>query len=378
MSFSSKRVASGTVTIFLLLLLAPIGGMICHVGEDRSALAFEQTSPAPAAPRSLRALKEWPNTFRRYFNAHFSFRAPLMQAHAAIKVRGFGVSSSDNVVLGKQGWLYYAGAGTMDEYRNVVPFTEGELAAWARALVSRRDWLRERGIPYVFYVAPNGQTIYPEYLPDDIRKVGLSSRLDQLIGYLQKHSDLRVLDVRPALVSKKSWARLYFKTDTHWNGLGAFVAYEQLAAQLGILFPQWRRDALADFERKETNNWCGDLCLMLASRAFEETRIDFVPRVALVRGDASAAGIEQSRIVLESDSGELPSALVLRDSFFAAQSAFFARHFRRTVLLSTHDLDAETVEQERPVVVVQELVERALMEPPLKSALTARVTSVTD
>ena len=42
------------------------------------------------------------------------------------------------------------------------------------------------------------------------------------------HSDVKVLDLRPALIQGKAREQVYFKTDSHWNYLGATIGYDAL------------------------------------------------------------------------------------------------------------------------------------------------------
>src|SRR5262249_45027767 len=147
----------------------------------------------------------------------FAFRVPLMELYAKLKVKVFGVSSSDTVMLGKDGWLIYSGDRLLEDYLCNHPFTEEELARWTHRLVSRRDWLQARGIPYVFVLAPNTGTIYPEYLPNALHRFGTTSRIEQLTAYLEQHSDFRPIDLRAPLLDARNRGRLYYKTDSHWN-----------------------------------------------------------------------------------------------------------------------------------------------------------------
>ena len=84
------------------------------------------------------------------------------------------------------------------------PFAAKDLDAWTRVLEERRDWLAARGIAYLFVVAPNANTIYPEYMPDRIRKASFRSRLDQLIDHLKANGFFNLVDLRPALRKAKS------------------------------------------------------------------------------------------------------------------------------------------------------------------------------
>ncbi|NOR79858.1 MAG: hypothetical protein GQ529_03350, partial [Methyloprofundus sp.] len=92
--------------------------------------------------------------------------------------------------------------------------------------------LAERGIDYLFVIAPNKHTIYGEYLPDHIIKKQELSRYDQLTSYLEKYTQVNFLDLRPALLEAKKHDLLYWERDTHWNRVGAAVAQKALASKL--------------------------------------------------------------------------------------------------------------------------------------------------
>jgi hypothetical protein len=296
-----------------------------------------------------------------------------MALYAQLKVRVFGVSGSAAVTLGKQRWLFFTGDLIVDDYRCSRPLTETELAQWKDHLLSRRDWLRSRGIPYVFVVAPNTGTIYPEYLPDALHRFGSASRLEQLTSYLEQHSDFRPIELRKPLTEAKGMGTLYYKTDSHWNQMGGFVAYEQISARLRGLLPAWKSRTIDDFDLVPTADWAGDLSYMLgAPSLFRETRIDLVPRQPMdVRSDGLPMPVSESEgnwsiqpvVVRESAQGEIPRTVVLRDSYFGAPAQFLSNHFGRMVMLWTGDLDPAVIEREHPDVVIEEIVERGLMHP---------------
>src|SRR5204862_369648 len=77
----------------------------------------------------------------------------------------FGVSPSPKVMLGRDDWLFYTGESSVEIFRGTRPFDETALEEWCRALESQRDFLARRGIAYVFAIAPNKETIYPDLVP---------------------------------------------------------------------------------------------------------------------------------------------------------------------------------------------------------------------
>ena len=134
--------------------------------------AHGESSPRPVPDdRAARLVaREFPRRFERYWNDSFAFRRHLIRWHSLAKLR-LGVSPSPKALLGQDGYLFYAAEQSVDYFRAVKPFTPSELARWRDDLESRRAWLAERGIRYLVVVAPNKETIYPEFMPPEIRPV---------------------------------------------------------------------------------------------------------------------------------------------------------------------------------------------------------------
>ncbi|MDB4945194.1 MAG: hypothetical protein JWP97_4728 [Labilithrix sp.] len=362
------------VALFAAVLVLP--GLVMLVPErtqDANRLRFEATSPPPPTPRSPGALARYPRDYVGYFNGHFGLRRPLMGAYARLKLAGLAVSDSQRVIVGEDGWLYFAGDRIVDDLRGLLPFEERDLAAWARLLARRRDWLAARGIPYVFLIAPNTHTIYPEHLPSWIVRGSTTTRREQLLAYLKEHSDVPVLDLVPPLRAAKEREQVYYRTDTHWNLVGGFVAYQTLSAWLAGVLPGWHRYEESDFVRSETPHWRGGLGYMLgAPELAEETRPEITARqgatiltdgAPLPADETTDAWTVRPIVVRQSADGEIGTAVVFRDSQFSAPAQFLSRHFRRTVLVWQPTFDPAVVLREHPQVVIHEVVERTLTGP---------------
>src|SRR5262249_4866611 len=64
-----------------------------------------------------------------------------------------------------------------------------------------------------------------------------ATRLDLFYTAMKAYPDVKVLDLRPLLLEAKQRERVYFKTDSHWNYLGAEVGYNALVATLKSVVP---------------------------------------------------------------------------------------------------------------------------------------------
>ena len=350
------------IAIFIAALCLPMTGMVLQLdrdapsGENRTLAAWPQFRWDAA---SLRAL---PEQLTRYFEDHFAFRARLVRWQAIVRLYVLGVSPSKAVIKGRDGWLFYADDGAMADYAEAPPFTGAELEQWRRTLQDTSDWLRNQGIAYVFVIAPDKHVIYQEYMPDTIQRTAVS-RTDQLVSYLLEHSTVRVVDLRPPLLAAKARERLYHRTDTHWNDRGAFVGYQSIIDALTEDFPALQHPSRSAFEPRVVRSPGLDLAGMLGlTEVLSEEDLLLVPRhptARILEPLHPNRRLTHGRIVTDAPNRG-PRALVFMDSFGPALVPFLSEDFSRVVYLWQDNIDPQVVQQERPQVVIQEWVGRAL------------------
>ena len=252
----------------------------------------------------------------------------------------------------------------LDNYTGTTRFDEQTLNDWQKLLESRRDWLAARGEKYVFVIAPDKHTIYPEYLPEWVVKSGKPSKLDQLLAHMRAHSTVEVLDLRPALIAAKKSGATYLQTDTHWNDFGAFIAYQQLVQSLQGQLPGMKPLALDAFDRKSLVCRGGDLAVCLGQQdEIQETQaVLFAPRqplTPLTQIHAGSMGGETGTgAVITRNPDAVGKAVLFRDSFAEAWLPFLGHHFRETIYLRQTGWDKPFLEREKPDVVIDEMVER--------------------
>ncbi|MGE3803827.1 MAG: hypothetical protein AB7K24_04030 [Gemmataceae bacterium] len=348
-----KRLADGLVIAsFVLGCGTPLVCTLWCVGSQESLREKRAAAPWPALEPTVHSLKKFPRCFDAYYNDHFGLRAALVRLNACLRVHGLGVSASEQVVLGREGWLFYDGDDAMAARRGLLRWSREELDQIQRDLEARRDWLAARGCQYLFVIAPNKESIYPEYLPAWL-EADRDTCIDQLVGHLAAHSDVRVLDLRPALQAARGHGLLYFRTDSHWNTLGALCAYRHMMQALARS-SEVRAASSADFEAVPYRYMQGDLPALLGLE-FDEESIHLRPR------QPRQARIRRgTRFVSECASGELPATIMLYDSFGHSLIPFLSEHFQRLVYVWQQDLPVELIERERPGLLIQEIVERRL------------------
>lgn len=356
------------VVLFVTTLWIALIGSI----RDRAVLAEENRLPA-ALPEPSAKLEDWlgfPRRFEHYFNDHFGSRDRLLALDHWTKAAIFGVSSAPTVLIGKQGWLYFTGedAKALDRwYRGIGGFTDAEIAALRSELLRRREFLDHLGIPYVVVVVPEKYSVYPEFLPDWVKRVTPTTALDRIADDLAHHPELHFLDLRPALRLSKQNERVYYKTDSHWNFVGATTGYRVLMAEIERVLPglSTMPPMRASFD-PGVDFYSGDLSRMIG--ATERFREDDIAPLGKILADTSHCAKRDS-------AGETPGfefyaygcpnppryrALVYRDSMAIPLIPLLSENFARSTYVSTHTMDPALVERLKPDIVIEEIVERAL------------------
>lgn len=90
------------------------------------------------------------------------------------------------------------------------------------------DFLRKRGIRFIFLPIPNKETIHYEYL--NTRKPDFLERLTRKLQEL----NIEVINTQKAFDDfyQKTGSMLYHRDDSHWNGLGVQVTADLLHKQI--------------------------------------------------------------------------------------------------------------------------------------------------
>lgn len=328
---------------------------------------FRRAAPFPARPLSLATLEVWPRSFDAWFADHFGLRSTLIRWNNALTLFALGDSPTTEIVVGPEQWMFTTRDRAVDVYRGADPFTERELALWAQVLSDRREWCEQRGVRYVFAIAPNKETIYPDRWPARFDKLG-PTRREQLVAFARGRAGVPLLDLTEALERARSdfaaQGDVYFRLGTHWNDRGALYAYRALLEHAATMLPTLQPRALADFALEPTDfqddSWAGRLYL---EDVLQQPNVELRP--LFERGVSeefwSQARVERRvSIDTEHPRTDLPRAVVFHDSMGEKLRPLLAEHFARTSFRWVSDFDTALIEREKPDIVIQLFVERAL------------------
>ncbi len=141
--------------------------------------------------------------------------------------------AGDQVRVGRDGWLF--SVEELQFYDNALVHQKDRLALLANT--SKR--LKNEGVTLVVALVPDKARIYAQQLSGGRYPDWNASRYPFALDTLRLEG-VEVVDLLPALTPSPADASLYYRTDTHWNQLGAQRAAATVAQKiksLGVTMP---------------------------------------------------------------------------------------------------------------------------------------------
>lgn len=296
---------------------------------------------------------------------------------------GISVAPGD-AIIGKENWLFLGDKNekTFTAHRLGSNDADDEAARnIAQATAAWKQWLSARGVKdFRILICPDKSTIYQEYLPVWAAP-SKQSATDRLLSYVDSGI---YIDSRPALMRAKlqSDIPLYYKTDTHWNSLGAWQGFQVLTGRQGLPDLVWEKLSARQVEVSEVRDiGGGDLARFL--RISDSLRDDEpVIKISGLRNwpvstkqfdyltgqqMMSNHGLllktpQRPLLVISSHALNQKRVLWLRDSFGNAMAPFMAATFSETLQLQYDAADpvlfARLVDTYKPDYVFVTVVER--------------------
>jgi len=360
-----------TVIVFFVLALVPLV-LFDHGGPGRLS-AYGQLARAPFPDKFT------PHVFRRmgdWFEDRLGLRNLLVEIGAQLNLGILRVSTNRNVLIGNDGWLFWSDyekkpAVMMLDVQGELRLQSTEIRSINSNLHSIADAFARCGKTALITIAPNKQSIYGENLLPESKV--FPSRLDDLLGKLDLSARSIILDAREPLRRAKGTQRLplYFKTDTHWNELGAFEVYREIVQRLErvgtVYWPELA--SLNHYDVKVEPFAGGDLSVKMlqAPWLFSDDTVHLLPKPVLPV--PQLVYVDQSNSIYQNNRGQ-GRLVLIGDSFSPLLARFLSHHFREVDhrLVAEPRFDASVAARSRADVEILEVVERnlsVLQSPPV-------------
>jgi alginate O-acetyltransferase complex protein AlgJ len=296
----------------------------------------------------------------------FNWRKDLIQMYNFARIK-IGDRVFPNVVVGKNGWFFYTGEEAIDDYQRGRLVRQKDLRQIQQTLDNLNRDLAKQGIILVVVIPPNKESVYPQYMPGEIPILRDKSRLDQFMEYMQSHAETRIIDLEPVMKEASTSQQVYFRTDSHWNQYGAYLAYQKILSVLSEEYPALHVHPLSDYQIALGGKTMRDLANIIGVPGIQEMDWVFSPKFS-IQAQAIDIPVEAGDVrMVSTEDRTLPSAVIFHDSFFVSLSHFFEPHFSKmtSVPFANQNIwKLSWIKQQNPDIVIIELVERYLWHLP--------------
>jgi hypothetical protein len=380
----TRKTNAIVAVLFIMAICAPMADNFFALDPGRPLKDKRVRAPLPALDLTGHAIVTFPDRFGRYFEDHLGFRNTVIRTNSHLRYRlatsRFGerivLPPSDafpQVVVGKDGWLFYTGRDTagrsidgspIEDHLGFLQYDEATLHRMAYALERKRRFLETHDIRYLLVIVPDKQSIYSEYLPDAIRGAAPTNTVDQTIQYVLAHTGVDLVDLRHVLLERKRDGEiLYYKTDAHWNALGAYYGYHAIVEHLARTLPS--------VGSPRSKHLLGDLTVEPGDEAQMIGLEDYLSDqdyALKVDGSSNAKRTnqdsgERADIIMSTNDERLPRAIVFRDSFSTALLPYLSQHFQNVEYRWTRfelSRARNAVLKQAPDIVIEIVVQRYL------------------
>jgi hypothetical protein len=343
----------------------------CSRSEKVSLQEKRTLAPFPRLRSVRKDLTGFASKFEAFFQDRFYQRVELTTGRNLALLKIFHTSASDDVLVGNAGWLFFNNrrTGLRQALRHDRPFSDDALILWKKMFQYRFNALQAKGIRYIVVVAPEKSTIYPDQLPSWVKHELMPDRISQIQQCLAG-TGIPFVNLEQDLLQQRRSGDVYFRTDSHWNDVGASIVARRILELVRIVCPNVPVISAPTFMQSTAS---GDLADLLALHGLLTERVtarltpesvDTFPISGKLPPDKLA------RVCLwdfctrntKNDARNLPRAIMLHDSFGLTLIDFLAPYFSEIQFHTTHEFELQQIVAAKPDIVIEELAERHLYE----------------
>ena len=306
--------------------------------------------------------KGYYSKYEQYVNEQFVFRGWLIKLKNWLDYYIFDTSPTLKAYVAQNGWIYFYDG--LWSYMKSDCNMKVKMYDFAREIQNLEKVLEASGRKFVFVIAPNKATIYPEHV--GIRRATRcnKSRYDLLLDAFKDYPVKSFVRLDNLLIRAKDKEQVYYRTDSHWNIRGAMIMSEAILRHLAR--DTWTRyfPEIKIVNRKQTKDLANLMGLNISENTYFAETISYRSEVRVENLKPLENGYELYRTIAKPHPGErlLPRAVIYRDSFMEVPMQILKGSFDQSYVIWTHDiLTPEALrELKASKIVILELVERKL------------------
>lgn len=345
-----------------LMISLPIIAGVFGFGNEQALSENRVLAEAPEF--SFDTIEEYPSKFEAYYNDNFPMRGYCVTAYNSMCYYLFKQGYNENLVIGDDNWIFYRPGYYENTYKRNDLLTDEELESIANYLLYYRDYCKKQGIEFYFVCPPDKSEVYPEKYPENIKQSGDISLLDQLEQYLMNNTDIKVINVKNALIDGKDTNQLYYSNGTHWNYYGSYIAYKEIMERIAVDFPEIEILSESDLTVVDDEKYCSGFYDRIVWDDFETWQkqklvVKDISYVSSVSDEHKMYGSDYRSMVITKKQNVAPyKMLIYRDSFTEALLPYISSSIEDVTYLWKIAIDAPAIDAQKPDIFIYEALER--------------------
>ena len=264
--------------------------------------------------------------------------------------------------------------GQLADWEGTNLLSDKQIEGLTGRIKSKVDYLAERGSELIYVFVPNPMTVYPETVPDRFVKSSADTTRTEQYTEAARAAGATVIDLTDILTEHRDDEfKIYQKTDSHWTSYGAYLGYYEL---MDYISESWPDAAPLEIEGNFEfyHKWvkCGDMfthlgidnSLVREYATFVKWLIPAVSNPEIYEPDMTQLNFERINktvtIKNKISEGELPTAMVIRDSFSTNIYSFLNNAFSEVYWQAMWDykFDYDYIERTNPDYYIILITER--------------------
>lgn len=315
----------------------------------------------------INTLDNYSDDYEAYYNDNLPFRSFIRNTWTNFNFFVLGESTTNQVLVGKNdgdlssSWLFYQenyDGNPIKETQGVYKFTEDEVLNIGKAINTNVKELKTRNIDLYYAFIPNKANLYREKLPDNITIFDPSTRVDKLYKVLKQTIEAKdnLMYLKEDLEKSKDLGQLYFKQDTHWNDLGAFIGFETITKNVskdsGIDYNYEVKFSEEEFVDK-------DLSQMSGIKGTLKDKTPTITYLSNVEFKGMVLETENQIVITECEDAKVKKTImVIGDSFRTPMIPYFAKNYQKVIFLHRCDYGSYMLDAYAPDIIVCQFLER--------------------
>ncbi len=356
---------SVTVSFFMVLAFSQL--LFLPFRSDRLKLPSENRNASTLPDFRTDSSAFFSRALNNYLNDQVAGRSRLISVNNYMYYSLFGqLLNNPYVYFGKEGWMFYIGEGYRDFFENKIPLTETELHDIKTIFETIRDTVEAQGARFYVIIPRLPHYVYEDKLGGRLFQHRKPSKFEQFTALMKRSSDLNIIDVNTLIkeARKKTGLDMYYKTDSHWNYTGAYLAYNKLMQSISNDFPSCGKPIpFPEIKWAYTKDTIADLADMSGMQGYV-TKSGYVPQHPALWAYTDTLPppafypFRHTFTVNSNRNG--PNMLIFHDSYARFLYPYLGYHFSKSTFLWTFIFDNSYITQFKPDIVIWEMSERSL------------------